>query len=60
MMLERDATGRWSPNYAPGDSPSRGDTALTVDDLVKAPVELRTVQRRQLFVGGKAVGGNFE
>lgn len=60
MMLERDANGRWSPNYALGDSASRGDTALTVDDLVKAPVELRTVQRRQLFVGGKAVGGNFE
>jgi hypothetical protein len=60
MMLERDAKGRWSQNYAFEASPSRGDTALTVDDLVKAPVELRTVQRRQLFVGGKAVGGNFE
>ena len=55
--------GKWASEYLSSASP---DTAL-VDgkkpaqiDLAKAPVEVRTVTRRQLFIGDKPVGDPFE
>lgn len=60
MVIDRDDKGGWSPNYALDNGTERGDTALTIDDVEKAPVEVRSVQRRQLYVGGKPVGGSFE
>ena len=60
MIIDRDDKGIWSPNYALDNGAERGETALTIDDIERAPVEVRSVQRRQLYVGGKPVGGSFE
>ena len=55
-MLERDAKGAWSQ-----DGHSR-DVAKPPfrPNLVTAPVELRTVERKQLYIDGKPVGEAFE
>jgi len=60
MVIDRDDKGAWNPNYALDNGTARGDTALTIADIEKAAVEVRPVQRRQIYVGGRPVGGNFE
>jgi hypothetical protein len=60
MVIDRDDKGVWNPNYALDNGTARPDTMLTIDDIEKAAVEVRPVQRRQIYVGGKPVGGNFE
>ena len=55
-LLERNAKGLWQQDIhnqyiaKPPFTP----------DVAKAPVELRTVERRQLFIDGKPVGNAFE
>ena len=60
MVIDRDSGGVWNPNYALQNGAAIGDVTLTVEDVEKAPVEVRSIQRRQVFVGGKPVGNNFE
>ncbi|WP_447761902.1 DUF4153 domain-containing protein [Sphingopyxis panaciterrae] len=60
MVIDRDDKGVWNPNYALDNGTALGNTMLTADDIEKAAVEVRPVQRRQLYVGGKPIGGNFE
>jgi hypothetical protein len=55
-VLHRDEKGFWSQ-----DIHSRFVTKPPFrPDIVKAPVELRTVERKQLYIDGKPVGEAFE
>ncbi len=56
-ILTRQPDGKWSPSD--GAAP-RGPRTPFRPDLSTAPVELRTVERRQLFIDGKPVGAPFE
>ncbi len=51
-------TGR--SNEFLGDPGFSTPTKIKVDDLATAPIELRPVTRRQLFIDGKPVGEAFE
>jgi len=56
VLLMRDAKGAWKPDAltrAVAMPPFR-------PDLSRAPVELRTVERRQMYIEGKPVGEVFE
>ena len=55
-VLERNAKGFWSQDI---HNPYIAKPAFR-PNLVTAPVELRTVERKQLFIEGKPVGGAFE
>lgn len=60
VLFARDAkTGAWAEDYAAfrGGAIAAG---LTIDELEKAVIEVRPVQRRQLFVDGKPLGEDFE
>jgi hypothetical protein len=55
-LLERNAKGVWEQDIHSrfvAKPPFR-------PNLVTAPVELRTVERKQLYIGGKPVGEAFE
>lgn len=60
-LFAREAkTGQWAEDYTAFQS---GDTTrgLTIDELeTVADVEVRPVQRQQLFVNGKPMGQDFE
>lgn len=53
-------TKAWSDYYEGSDPAGEKRPELTVDDVEKGAVEVRTVTRRQIFVNGKPVGGDFE
>ncbi len=53
-------TKKWSDYYEGSDPAEQKRRELTVDDLERGGVEVRTVTRRQVFVNGKPVGGDFE
>lgn len=55
VSITRQADGNW---YDGMDSPRPRPPFRS--DLATAPVELRTVERRQLFIDGKPVGEAFE
>lgn len=64
MKIESDQKGDWT-NHWLGTDPRANKDAVTgvtmpVPDLANAPVELRTVERRQLFIDGKPLGEPFE
>lgn len=52
-------TSRWFEDYDAFRTGPSSD-GVTTDDLQKAVVEVRSVTRQQLFIGGKPVGENFE
>lgn len=55
-VIERNAEGIWSQDIHRGADPKPPFRP----DLVTAPVEMRTVERRQLFIDGKPVGETYE
>ena len=55
-VIRRQPNGAWSAVPAPEVAPP----AAPALDLRTVPVEVRTVERRQLFVDGKPVGEPFE
>lgn len=60
VLFARDAkTGEWAEDYEVfrGGAIAEG---LTPGELEKAVIEVRPVQRRQLFVNGKPLGEDFE
>ncbi len=52
--------GKWSDYYEESDPAEQKRRELTADDVEKGAVDVRTVTRRQIFVNGKPVGGDFE
>ena len=54
------ATKKWNAYYGGSDPAEQKRRELSVDDVEKGAVEVRTVTRRQIFVNGKPVGGDFE
>ncbi|HEV2599455.1 DUF4153 domain-containing protein [Sphingopyxis sp.] len=54
------ATKKWNDYYGGSDPAEQKRRELTADDVEKGAVEVRTVTRRQIFVNGKPVGGDFE
>jgi hypothetical protein len=54
------ATKTWNDYYGGSDPVEQKRRELTADDVEKGTVEVRTVTRRQIFVNGKPVGGDFE
>jgi hypothetical protein len=54
------ATKTWNDYYGASDPVEQKRRELSVDDVEKGAVEVRTVTRRQIFVNGKPVGGDFE
>ena len=52
--------GKWNDYYERSDPDEQKRRALTADDVEKGTVEVRTVTRRQIFVNGKPVGGDFQ
>jgi len=69
QMLARDPSGGWNPNFdttavaAPAptaETDTAGKSAAAKTDLRRATVELRAVERRQLFIDGKPLGAAFE
>lgn len=54
------ATKKWNDYYGGSDPAEQKRRELSVDDVEKGAVEVRTVTRRQIFVNGKPVGGDFE
>jgi hypothetical protein len=54
------ATKTWNDYYGGSDPVEQKRRELSVDDVEKGAVEVRTVTRRQIFVNGKPVGGDFE
>jgi hypothetical protein len=54
--IERDAKGVWSQSDLNTSAPKPPFRP----DLATAPVEVRKVERRQLFIDGKPVGDTFE
>lgn len=60
VLFARDAkTGAWAEDYAAfrGGAIAAG---LTIDRVENGVIEVRPVQRRQLFVDGKPLGEDFE
>jgi hypothetical protein len=62
MRLLIDEKGGWRVADAAGDarSPTSASTKEQRDALEQGRVEIRSVQRQQVFVGGKPVGPPFE
>jgi hypothetical protein len=70
QMLKQAADGSWAQNVdmvsgtpVPRSATGEANTAqkpAAGPDLARAPVELRPVERRQLFIDGKPVGEPFE
>ena len=68
QMLTRGDKGDWIQSYdiagavpaRPGTESSTAPPEIGGSNLARAEVELRTVERRQLFVDGKPVGEAFE
>jgi len=59
-LFVRDAkSGKWSEDYG-AFGPANAPGGLTDDDLQQGAIDVRTVQRRQVFVNGKPAGGVFE
>lgn len=59
LFVRNAKSGKWSEDYgAFGQGNAPGE--LTDDDLRRGEIEVRTVQRRQVFVNGKPAGGAFE
>ncbi len=56
-MLTRQSDGNWSQD---GEKVPPKPQLQVRPDLATAPVELRTVERRQLYIDGKPVGEAFE
>ncbi len=56
-LARRTATG-WEPTESVPIADHRA--AVTGKDLAAGPIEVRSVERRQLFVAGQPVGGAFE
>ncbi|MBB6425387.1 DUF4153 domain-containing protein [Sphingopyxis sp. JAI128] len=55
------ASKKWTDYYeGSDDAAEQKRRELTVDDIEKGSVEVRAVSRRQIFVNGKPVGGDFE
>ncbi len=54
------ATKAWNDYYEGSDPAEQKRRELSADDVEKGAVEVRTVTRRQIFVNGKPVGGDFE
>ncbi|MBO9694626.1 MAG: DUF4153 domain-containing protein [Sphingopyxis sp.] len=54
------ATKKWNDYYGGSDPAEQKRRELSADDVEKGAVEVRTVTRRQIFVNGKPVGGDFE
>ena len=60
VLLARDPkTAAWAEDYE-AFRPGSASAGLTVDELERAAVEVRTVTRRQVFVNGRPVGEDFE
>lgn len=53
-------TKKWSDYYEGSDPAEQKRRELTVGDMERGGVEVRAVTRRQIFVNGKPVGGDFE
>lgn len=51
---------KWNEYYDEVDTTDRKRRELTIEDLESGSVEVRTVMRRQIFVSGKPVRGDFE
>ena len=63
QKIALDEKGVWSNDYAANDLVMIDGSPAPVgrpSDLATAPVEVRTIQRRQLFIDGKPIGGTFE
>ena len=66
QRLIRQASGKWveSSNAAVDDAltalPAKPKPEAAGPNLATAPVEVRTVERRQLYIDGKPVGDAFE
>ncbi len=64
--LNMDDKGGWTSDYSGinladfNPANKTGDGSKPAVDLTTAPVEVRTIQRRQLFINGKPVGEAFE
>jgi hypothetical protein len=63
LVLVREPDGRWNPEQqvkqqAVGAARVKG--VLSSPDLATAPVDIRSVVRRQLFIDGKPLGEPFE
>ena len=54
-----DATGAWNEDYDLQRANVRPSQTAPIPDMATVPVELRTVERKQLFVDGKPVGDAF-
>ena len=54
-----DATGAWNEDYDLQRANVRPSEPAPIPDMATVPVELRTVERKQLFVDGKPVGDAF-
>lgn len=61
-VARRDAAGRWSTETTrpTPPSPTAEESRAVAQGLPTAPVDIRTVTRRQMFVDGKPVGDVFE
>lgn len=61
-VVRRDASGRWAAETLRLTTPPRtaAEAAAAAQRLATAPIEVRTVTRRQMFVEGKPVGDVFE
>jgi hypothetical protein len=67
QMLKQKADGSWAVDVdmvsaapVPHPAASTATTPAKELDLARAPVELRSVERRQLYIDGKPVGAPFE
>ena len=60
QSLRRHGGGKWVATFMVGDLPLSPGTTVATPDLSTARVELRTVERRQLYIDGKPVGEAFE
>jgi len=61
--IRMDAKGQWSNEYYSFDETADGTGAqpsTAAPDLTTVPVEVRKVERRQLFIDGKPAGKPFE
>lgn len=58
-ILARDEKGKWDVDYSPSGA-SIARPVVPAPDLGAAPVEIRNVQRRMLYIDGKPVGQAFE
>ena len=59
LYVRNAKSGEWSEDYN-AFSPANGPDALTEDELQHGAIEVRRVERRQIFVNGKPTGGLFE